>query len=93
MRASPPFGSPSNWALVLAGFDDLHFNLGHFGGTDDAQEPWRTGIARLAAQHPHVYAEVSNHRIDRADVRTRYVQILERVFADPATAIMADRLM
>jgi hypothetical protein len=87
------FGSPSNWALVLAEFADLHVNLGHFGGTDDAQEPWRTGIGRLAADHPHVYADVGNHRIDRADVRIRYGRILERVVADPATAVMADRLM
>lgn len=87
------FGSPSNWAPVLDEFDDLHVNLGHFGGTDDAQEPWRTGIARLAASHPHVYADVGNHRIDRADVRTRYLQILEGVFDDPATEIMAERLM
>ncbi|HSK24482.1 MAG TPA: amidohydrolase family protein [Egicoccus sp.] len=87
------FGSPSNWALVLAEFGDLHVNLGHFGGTDDAQEPWRTGIARLAAAHPHVYADVGNHRIDRAEVRTRYLEILGRLFDDPATTVMTDRLM
>lgn len=87
------FGSPSNWALVLDEFDDLHVNLGHFGGTDEAQEPWRAGIARLAAAHPHVYADVGNHRIDRADVRTGVMQILDRLFNDPATGIMAERLM
>lgn len=87
------FGSPANWARVLDEFGDLHLNLGHFGGTDDAPAAWPRGIARLAATHPHVYADVGNHRIDRADVRERYLQFLDTVFADPATAVMERRLM
>ena len=78
---------------MLADFGDLHLNVGHFGGTDDEQQAWRVGVARLAGKHPHVYADVGNHRIDRPEVRDEYLQFLERLFDDPATAVTADRLM
>ncbi len=87
------FGSPSNWARVLDEFGDLHLNLGHFGGTDGGPDAWPRGIARLAAAHPHVYADVGNHRIDRTDVRDRYVTFLTEVFDDPSTAVMDQRVM
>jgi predicted TIM-barrel fold metal-dependent hydrolase len=92
-RQFADFGSPTNWARVLDEFGDLHLDLGHFGGTDDAPAAWPRGIARLAAAHPHVYADVGNHRIDRPNIRERYLQFLEAMFADPATALMDRRLM
>jgi predicted TIM-barrel fold metal-dependent hydrolase len=87
------FGSPTNWGRVLDEFGELHLNLGHFGGTDDAVTAWPRGIARLAAAHDHVYADVGNHRIDRPDIRARYLQFLDTMFGDPATAVMDQRLM
>jgi predicted TIM-barrel fold metal-dependent hydrolase len=92
-RQFAEFGSPTNWARVLDEFGDLHLNLGHFGGTDDSPTAWPRGIAQLAAAHPHVYADVGNHRIDRPDIRERYLQFLQAVFADPATEVMDRRLM
>jgi hypothetical protein len=88
------FASPDNWALVLERFPTLRLNLGHFGGghRQKPEEGWAWKIARLAARHPHVFADVGNHRVD-AEGFADYLQMLDEMFKHRETGEMQHRLM
>jgi predicted TIM-barrel fold metal-dependent hydrolase len=89
------FSSPASWAKVLAEFPGLHLNLGHFGGAEAtlAPEGWPRAIAALAGRHPHLFADVGNHRIDQSDIAHGYLQALKTMFGEEGTSEMRPRLM
>lgn len=96
--ASPAYreyGGPSDWQSVLDDFPDLHLNLGHFGGARVTEDKagWPRDFARLASRYKNVFADVGNHKIYDSRVRSSYFAQLERLYDDPTTAAMKDRLM
>ncbi len=88
------FSAPERWAAVLTEFPQLHLNLGHCGGIEDvADTGWQQQIAHLTHDFDHVYADVGNYRIDDANLRDSYVQMLRQLYVDEATKTLSRRLM
>lgn len=89
------FSRPSLWAKVLKKHPDLHLNLGHFGGTGETGKAreWAVQIARLTNDHPHLYADVGCHRIDKPDVAAAYEAKLRSILGSEETEGMRQRLM
>jgi predicted TIM-barrel fold metal-dependent hydrolase len=90
------FSHPELWAKVLDEFPRLRLNLGHFGGAnrDEGRSGWPIQIAALAtSEHPHLVADVGNHKIYDATLRNQYLALLRRLFDSIPTAGMADRVM
>lgn len=97
-HADPSFrgyGGPQDWLPLLESHPGLHVNLGHFGGASETEpdDGWPWLIARAAQRLPGLYADVGNHRIYDDGLATAYFAMLARMFAEPATAAMAGRLM
>jgi len=82
--------TPLGWLAVLAEYEDLRINLGHFGhmeGTEyDVQInclAWSAKIAELMDEHPHVYADVGNSAaVYNRDYRGRFQHWLERLLSN-----------
>jgi predicted TIM-barrel fold metal-dependent hydrolase len=89
------FGSPAQWLPVLERCPGLHLNLGHFGGArlKEARDGWPWQIARAMHDFPGLYADVGNHRIDDEALVAAYFEMLRAMRDDPATAVLAERLM
>lgn len=90
------FSDPHLWGKVLEEFPSLHLNLGHFGGARKSESPqgWPWRIARLAtSERPFLFADVGNHRIDRDDISRGYLEMLDAMYRDAATAAMNKRVM
>ncbi len=89
------FSRPSLWAQVLRKHPGLHLNLGHFGGTGEKgkAKDWAVQIARLANDHPHLYADVGCHRIDKREVAAAYEAKLRSILGAEETQGMRQRLM
>lgn len=79
--------APQHWAPVLQGWPDLHLNLGHLGWEG---EHWPDEIAELMSHHQGLYADIGNHDLA---VLPDTIERLARLFADPQTARLQDRLM
>ncbi|HEX7135420.1 MAG TPA: amidohydrolase family protein, partial [Iamia sp.] len=89
------FGRPEDWWPVLTAHPGLHLNLGHFGGArrDEPRDGWPWRIARGMADHPNLYADVGNHRIDDDELFDAYITMLGAMRNEPATACVTERLM
>jgi predicted TIM-barrel fold metal-dependent hydrolase len=88
------FSHPEFWGKVLDAFPQLRLNLGHFGGASGRANGWPTRIAELATpEHPYLFADVGNHKIYDANLRTAYLSLLRGMFASAGSAGMADRVM
>jgi predicted TIM-barrel fold metal-dependent hydrolase len=89
------FGGPDDWLPVLRRHPGLRVNLGHFGGdlTEGATDGWPWKIARAAGEMAGLFADVGNRRVDDKRKAAAYFDMLARMWAAPATAAMADRLM
>lgn len=88
------FSHPELWGEVLDAFPQLRLNLGHFGGASGQASGWPTRIAELATrEHPHLFADVGNHKIYDANLRAAYLNLLRRMFVSAGSAGMADRVM
>jgi predicted TIM-barrel fold metal-dependent hydrolase len=94
------FSAPQSWGRVLSRYDGLRLNLGHFGGgprrenSEDPARLWPEQIAQLAAQYPHVYADVGHHPTGDATLTSAYFERLRKLFdVGEPTAVMKDRVM
>lgn len=92
------FSDPDDWGSVLDAFPGLHLNLGHFGGVRAlTADSWPQRIAELAGEEPdspgrNLYADVGNHRTDKAEFAT-FMSQLQELFAADTTKAMAERLL
>jgi predicted TIM-barrel fold metal-dependent hydrolase len=89
------FASPEGWLPVLEAHPKLHLNLGHFGGAREDEKPsgWPWRIGRATAGHSHLFADVGNHDVHDDELTEAYLAMLERMFEEPATAPMRERIM
>lgn len=89
------FGSPEQWFPVLDRHPSLHLNLGHFGGAhlSASDYGWGRTIATGMARYDHLYGDVGCYRADQADVLAEFIDVLKGFAADPATAVVGQRLM
>lgn len=81
--------APSEWERVLTEWPDLRLNLGH-SGWGGWEAGWPHQIARLMAEHPHLYADMGNHSLKHL------ATMLDRVrglIDDPATSTFGKRFM
>jgi predicted TIM-barrel fold metal-dependent hydrolase len=88
--ASWVFGKAAFWREVLdqSAYRNLRLNLGHFGwyfttgydGLDDKGRPsWVQDICQMLPDYPHLYADVSHHRVldypDRRRFKDEYAKM------------------
>jgi predicted TIM-barrel fold metal-dependent hydrolase len=89
------FAGPDGWIAVLQEFPELHLNLGHFGGAreDEKLGGWPWTISRASTSFPHLYADVGNHDVYDSVLSGAYLEMLRRMFEEPATEEMVRRIM
>ncbi len=89
------FGGPLQWSPILTTFKSLHLNLGHFGGADEATptDGWPWLIAAAMNTSDWLFADVGNHRVDKKQLLTEYLEMLAKMHNGAATNRVLDRLM
>ncbi|NLE78549.1 MAG: amidohydrolase family protein [Rhodococcus sp.] len=80
-RSFRGFGAPEQWEPVLAACPGLRLNLGHFGGAHAERKDytWTFRIAEMMDSYPHLYADVSCHRVDTAEVLDQQMAVIEEL--------------